>query len=168
MNNPAPCDRCDSTGGAKTYANQACLPLNGKVVCIDWCIHQLVAALNAGGVQTSACCCGHGRQPGRIDLADGRILRIENPPNCDLAICCDGREFHSPLDAALHLLWLLQRLSYSEPQREGMPADGPRFREGIREARKLLSTLGYEPRESPNTESLPTPATTSTNSKNER
>ena len=71
------CDRCDGPGGKTTYANQACLPINGKVQCIDWCIHHIVAALNAGGVETVASCCGHGEQEGRIDLADGRILRIE-------------------------------------------------------------------------------------------
>jgi hypothetical protein len=59
-------------------------------------------------------------------------------------IKCDGRDFKSPLDAALHLLWLLQRLSFYESHREGQPADGPRFREGIIEARKLLDTLDYE------------------------
>ena len=71
-----PCDKCDSAGGAKTYANQASMPLNGKVQCIDWCIHQIVAALNAGGVETVASCCGHGEISGRIDLADGRVLTI--------------------------------------------------------------------------------------------
>ena len=70
------CDRCDECGGKKTYANQACLPLNGKVRCIDWCIHQIVAALNAGGVETVASCCGHGEKDGRIDLADGRNLVV--------------------------------------------------------------------------------------------
>lgn len=73
------CDKCDGHGSAKTYANQACLPINGKVRCIDWCIHQIVAALNAGGVGTVACCCGHGDQPGRIDLEDGRVLTITQP-----------------------------------------------------------------------------------------
>ena len=75
------CDRCDEPGGVKTYANQACLPLNGRVICIDWCIHHIVTALNAGGVRTVACCCGHGQFDGRIDLEDGRILMIKNPPN---------------------------------------------------------------------------------------
>lgn len=79
------CAHCDTFGGVKTYANQACLPINGKVVCIDWCIHQLVAALNAGGIKTRACCCGHGRTSGRIDLEDGRVLHIENPRNNDSA-----------------------------------------------------------------------------------
>ena len=75
-----PCERCDGPGGPKTYANQACMPIGGKVQCIDWCIHQIVAALNAGGVRTVASCCGHGRMPGRIDLEDGRALVIaENP-----------------------------------------------------------------------------------------
>jgi len=70
------CPHCDSCGGEKTYANQACMPINGKVRCIDWCIHHIVAALNAGGVETVASCCGHGEQNGRIDLADGRVLTI--------------------------------------------------------------------------------------------
>jgi len=57
---------------------------------------------------------------------------------------CDGRTFESTLDAALHLLWLLQRLSFFEPEREGQPCDGFRFRQGIIEARKLLNSLDYE------------------------
>lgn len=73
------CDKCDTFGGEKTYANQVCMPLNGKVVCIDWCIHQIVAALNAGGIETIACCCGHNKKQGRIDLADGRVLYISKP-----------------------------------------------------------------------------------------
>ena len=73
------CDRCDECGGKETYANQALLPLNGRVRSIDWCIHHIVAALNAGGVETVACCCGHGEREGRIDLADGRVLKIEMP-----------------------------------------------------------------------------------------
>ena len=72
------CDRCDGFGSAKTYANQACLPLGGKVVCIDWCIHHIVAALNAAGIETVACCCGHGKMDGVITLKDGREIRIIN------------------------------------------------------------------------------------------
>lgn len=72
------CDKCDTPGGLKTYEHQVLMPINGKVCCIDWCIHQIVAALNAGGVQTVACCCGHGEQEGRIDLVDGRVLIIKN------------------------------------------------------------------------------------------
>ncbi len=70
------CDKCDSCGGKETYANQALMPINGKVRCIDWCIHQIVAALNAGGVGTTACCCGHGERNGSIGLEDGRELVI--------------------------------------------------------------------------------------------
>jgi hypothetical protein len=71
-----PCVHCDTFGGEKTYTNQACLPLKGRVVCIDWCIHHIVAALNAGGIETVASCCGHGKMDGRIDLKDGRVLVI--------------------------------------------------------------------------------------------
>ncbi len=77
------CGRCDGCGGAWTYRNQACLPINGKVRCIDWCIHQIVAALNAGGVGTTASCCGHEEQDGRIDLADGRVLIIKQQGDVD-------------------------------------------------------------------------------------
>jgi hypothetical protein len=52
------------------------MPINGRVQCIDWCIHHIVAALNAANITTVASCCGHGRQPGRITLADGRELTI--------------------------------------------------------------------------------------------
>lgn len=74
------CERCGTCGSKETYANQAMMPINGKVSGIDWCIHHIVAALNAGGVETAACCCGHGKQDGRIDLADGRILTVTKAP----------------------------------------------------------------------------------------
>lgn len=70
------CDRCDTFGGEKTYRNQALMPLNGKVQCIDWCIHHIVAALNAGGVRTVASCCGHKEMLGLISLEDGRQLLV--------------------------------------------------------------------------------------------
>lgn len=75
----AGCERCDTFGGRKTYDNQVLMPLNGRTVCIDWCIHRIVAALNAAGLNTVACCCGHGSVPGRIDLEDGRVLTITTP-----------------------------------------------------------------------------------------
>lgn len=77
------CQHCDSPGGVKTYKNQACMPINGKVRCIDWCIHHMVAALNAGGVRTVASCCGHKKMIGRIDLEDGRVLLIVNKVEAD-------------------------------------------------------------------------------------
>lgn len=72
------CSHCDGIGGEKTFHNQVCMPLSGRVQCIDYCIHHIVAALNAGGIRTKASCCGHGKKDGRIDLEDGRILIIVN------------------------------------------------------------------------------------------
>lgn len=72
---------CDGPGGTKTYKHQVCMPINGRVVCIDKCIHQIVAALNAGGVPTLCSCCGHKSMPGRIDLEDGRVLVIVDDPD---------------------------------------------------------------------------------------
>ena len=62
------CQTCDGPGGVKTFQNQVCMPINGRAQCIDHGIHQIVAALNAGGVQTTASCCGHGTMNGNIIL----------------------------------------------------------------------------------------------------
>ena len=70
---------CGTTPGAiETFEEQVCMPINGRVQCIDRCIHQIVAALNAGNVQTIASCCGHNKMPGSIILSDGRELIIIN------------------------------------------------------------------------------------------
>jgi hypothetical protein len=74
------CVKCDGFGGEVTFLNQVCMPINGKVQAIDWCIHPLVAALNAAGLDTIASCCGHGLMDGRIDLFDGRVLTISHQP----------------------------------------------------------------------------------------
>lgn len=69
---------CGSSPGAKdTFAEQVCMPIQGRVQCIDKCIHQIVAALNAANVQTTVSCCGHDKMDGRIDLYDGRVLIIK-------------------------------------------------------------------------------------------
>lgn len=52
------------------------MPINGRVRNIDNCIHHIVAALNAGGISTEACCCGHGKRCGSIILTDGRFISI--------------------------------------------------------------------------------------------
>ena len=70
------CQHCDSPGGKVTFQNQVCMPLNGRVQCIDFCIHHIIAALNAGGVRTVASCCGHGKMPGNIMLEGGKVLVI--------------------------------------------------------------------------------------------
>ena len=56
------------------------MPINGRVQCIDHCIHQIVASLNAGGVRTVASCCGHEEMKGNIVLEDGRVLLIQETP----------------------------------------------------------------------------------------
>ena len=72
------CDKCDGPDGEVTYANQVLMPLDGRVPCIDFCIHKLVAALNVGSLstRTTMSCCGHEEMPGRVALADGRELMI--------------------------------------------------------------------------------------------
>jgi hypothetical protein len=71
---PVPACAADCKRGI--YNHVVTLPINGKCRTIDACIHHIIAALNAGGVETAASCCGHGEQPGRITLADGRELIV--------------------------------------------------------------------------------------------
>ena len=47
-----------------------------KLCNIDRCIVGTVQKLNQGGLITIASCCGHGKRPGSIILADGRELII--------------------------------------------------------------------------------------------
>ena len=61
------------------------MPINGRVQCIDYCIHRIVAALNAGGIRTVASCCGHGKLKGNIVLEDGRVLIIQPTPETVVA-----------------------------------------------------------------------------------
>lgn len=63
-------------GDSGQYTDVVVLPLNGRCRTIDRCIHHIVSALNAAGIETTMSCCGHGKMPGSINLADGRVLVI--------------------------------------------------------------------------------------------
>ncbi len=68
--------RCCGVGG---YGCQIPMPIKGRRVDIDFCIADIVAALNAANILTVASCCGHGKLSASIILADGREIKIENP-----------------------------------------------------------------------------------------
>jgi len=70
----APWSDCCPVG---THDHAIPVPIAGRVQGIDFCIAHIVAALNAGGIETVASCCGHGKQNGHITLADGRELIIK-------------------------------------------------------------------------------------------
>ena len=63
--------------GMGTYEHQVPMPIRGRRYDIDLCVADLVAALNAANIVTTASCCGHGKMPGNILLDDGRVLTIE-------------------------------------------------------------------------------------------
>ena len=54
------------------------MPLGGRVQCIDFCIHHIVAARMLAGSVPWLAAAGTRRCPGRIDLEDGRTLAIAN------------------------------------------------------------------------------------------
>lgn len=66
-------ERCTMMG---EYRCQVPMPLSGRVQGIDYCIADIVAALNASNIKTVASCCGHGKIDPTIVLEDGRELRI--------------------------------------------------------------------------------------------
>ena len=69
-------DKCTMMG---EYKCQIIMPINGRVRGIDYCISDIVAALNAANIKTIASCCGHGDDSkSSIILDDGRELKITN------------------------------------------------------------------------------------------
>lgn len=62
-------DKCCEMG---SYECQIPMPVKGRRRDIDFCISDIVAALNAANIITVASCCGHGRMDGAISLEDGR------------------------------------------------------------------------------------------------
>jgi len=56
------------------------LPIAGDfrqgIAKVDKCIAPIIKALNAGGVLTKGCCCGHGEIMGYIRLANGKYLGV--------------------------------------------------------------------------------------------
>lgn len=61
-----------------TYKCQIPMPINGRMQYIDYCISDIVAALNAANIKTKASCCGHNKIDASIILEDGRELIIKN------------------------------------------------------------------------------------------
>ena len=67
-------NQCSRMG---TYECQVPMPLAGRLQGIDYCIADIVAALNAANITTVASCCGHGNESiAVISLEDGRHLSI--------------------------------------------------------------------------------------------
>lgn len=59
-----------------TYYCTIPMPIRNRVQGIDFCIANIVSALNAGGVETLASCCGHEVMPGHVMLEDGRVIIV--------------------------------------------------------------------------------------------
>lgn len=59
------------------YKCQVPMPLNGRRQDIDFCVADIVAALNAANIITTLSCCGHGKVDALIMLEDGREIFIK-------------------------------------------------------------------------------------------
>lgn len=59
---------------------------------IDRCIAPIVEALQARGIDMLGSCCGHGKKPGSILLADGRTLTIAPTERDSVPLRDDDRE----------------------------------------------------------------------------
>lgn len=71
------------------YACQVPMAINGRRQDIDFCVADIVAALNAANIRTVASCCGHGMQRATIALEDGRGIFVE------LGFDPSGKKCHS-------------------------------------------------------------------------
>lgn len=58
------------------WGDTVSVEVNGVTRSVDRCIATIVLALNNVGLTTVASCCGHGKCPGNIALADGREIII--------------------------------------------------------------------------------------------
>lgn len=65
-----------------------------KAVGVDKCIADMVRALNDGGVKTVASCCGHGKIPGTIILADDQHLLLLDRTTAHEVIAAYGVTIH--------------------------------------------------------------------------
>ena len=63
------------------FSCQVPMAIRGRTVYIDYCISDIVSALNANGIETRASCCGHEKIDGRISLEDGRDIILKNVKN---------------------------------------------------------------------------------------
>ena len=63
--------------GLGEFKCQIPMPIKGRSQDIDFCIADIVAALNAANIITIASCCGHKKFDGNIILEDGRELIIK-------------------------------------------------------------------------------------------
>lgn len=64
-----------------SYEHQVPMAISGRRQDIDFCISDVVAALNAANITTVASCCGHGTQKGSIVLADSREIILNKVIN---------------------------------------------------------------------------------------
>jgi hypothetical protein len=68
--------RCAGRDAHPRACTAEAMEISGRERAVDSCIAGLVRALNDAGFPTVASCCGHGRQPATIALADGYELRM--------------------------------------------------------------------------------------------
>jgi len=66
-------DKCCDIG---SYEHTVPMAIKGLRCDVDFCIADIVAALNAANIITVASCCGHGKMNAAIALEDGREIEI--------------------------------------------------------------------------------------------
>ena len=72
-----------------TFKCDVPMPIKHRVRCVDYCIADLIAALNAANITTVASCCGHSKLDGSIILEDGRELVIKTNEGVSQCAFCD-------------------------------------------------------------------------------
>jgi len=78
-----------------TYEHQIPMPINGRRYDIDFCIADIVAALNAANIITTMSCCGHGKMDAVIYLKDGRKMKITNVKKLEGVIYHENKKLNA-------------------------------------------------------------------------
>lgn len=61
-----------------SYECSVPMAINGRRQDVDYCLADIIAALNAANIPTIASCCGHSKADAVISLADGREMTIKD------------------------------------------------------------------------------------------
>lgn len=126
------------------WGDEVAMTIAGKPAGIDRCIVPLVAALNKAGIATVASCCGHGRHPGNIMLADGRELII--CPDYDTARALEATPV---FDTEAERAWkAMTRGIRPEHAYAKVTVDGTKLVRGLRRARARMRNFGSRKRAS--------------------
>lgn len=119
---------------------QAMVVVRPGVHC-DPCLVPLVRALYEGGFPTVASCCGHGKQPATVALADGREVFVADPEWSEVIWAAISAKRDAPSDQVVAVLTVAEAQTLA-----GIGFDGRHNLTGTEKLKKALDGRRADPR----------------------